>query len=347
MTQNLASKELVNFVSNAIAIPAGTFSRSSQQERPSRCQIYRRRHGPGNPQTEAKPDLREFTRLDEHKKSNIVGTGLGLTIAVELANAMGGSSPLGQSYQEGARFVSVRASKRLKAPLREIYNAVRPERGTYVRKKVLVADDMEFNRFIATEFFESLDAQVSTARDGEETLAQLNDSLLRGRSPRHQHAEDGRRRSRSSNQPNTEERGTAFIAPCPMARSAKKLDAGFDAFIEKPLTVEKLGPFHSSIQESPARLRPKVISSATSLETSQKGRRGRKTLPFLLHETLPILEAQIREETTQSEKPPRQARWFCPKRTSHPITLNAFPRRSTNPAKERLLRTRGAQRPPY
>lgn len=112
----------------------------------------------------------EFKRAKSSTKSKIEGTGLGMSIVKRLVDLMGGEINI---QSEEGKGTSVEISLKLKICSEESYleslntdtkylfNTVELE-----GKRVLVVDDVEFNREIATELLEDEKMIVETADDG-------------------------------------------------------------------------------------------------------------------------------------------------------------------------------------
>lgn len=114
-----------------------------------------------------------FTQLTELAEGDVAGTGLGLAVARRTAELMEGTLTLDSSHQAGARFIlqlPYKLGKQIntnKVPP-SIDNARLLE-----NKTVLIADDMDFNRYINNELLTKLGAHVEEAENGEEALNRL------------------------------------------------------------------------------------------------------------------------------------------------------------------------------
>ncbi|MEM7791214.1 MAG: ATP-binding protein, partial [Verrucomicrobiota bacterium] len=129
--------------------------------------------GPGIPKDHREYIFEDFTRLDRAGESQVAGSGLGLAIASSLVELMEGKLWLDEDYVDGARFVLEIDFQ--KGPLfADEAIAQRQPLGERIKgRKVLIADDMDFNRMIARELFERVGVEVDEASDGREALEKL------------------------------------------------------------------------------------------------------------------------------------------------------------------------------
>lgn len=198
--------------------------------------------GQGIPEDKRSYIFEEFTRLTLPGESNIPGTGLGLAIASEMSKLIGGKLCLDPSYTAGARF-------RLEIELEiNLHAQVTSKRQNYDPKmlsgqKALIADDLDFNRYINAETLKRLGATTDTAKNGSEALQKLSEQKfdiaildvnmpgLTGMEVVQQYLQ------RCPDKPATLIALSAYNTP---EMEASCLDAGFDYFLEKPLEPLKL-----------------------------------------------------------------------------------------------------------
>jgi signal transduction histidine kinase/HPt (histidine-containing phosphotransfer) domain-containing protein len=112
-----------------------------------------------------------FEQVDKSKNRNIVGTGLGLAISKSFVELMGGSIELKSEYGEGTTFT-------IKIPI------VEGNKEQFVKRKsaneshalhapeakVLVVDDNEFNRKVASGLLSLMDIEADSADSGFKAL---------------------------------------------------------------------------------------------------------------------------------------------------------------------------------
>lgn len=176
----LLKQVLINLVSNAIKYtPSGEvrvrleFTKSNAR---IRAKFMVEDTGPGIPKDKEDYIFKDFTRLNKAGESEVAGTGLGLAIASKMTGLMKGTLRIDPDYTEGARFVlelpfDTGEQKTSHAQTRRSITD-HPLSG----KTVLIADDMDFNRYICRELLEKLGAEVSEAEDGLDALDKLQKS---------------------------------------------------------------------------------------------------------------------------------------------------------------------------
>lgn len=243
----LLKQILINLVSNAIKYtPSGSVQiklRYTECEDSVIACFEVTDTGPGIPKEKQSLIFNEFERLPESIEQQIPGTGLGLTISTEMARIIEGELVLDGNYTEGARFI-------LKAEFGiDLYlptqkkTAAKDSQYMLQGKRVLIADDMDFNRFISAEVLRSMGAEIDQAEDGLIALSKLNASeydiaILDISMPNMSGTEVVEQFLKKH-----KEDAPQFIALSAYnSREAemKCLSAGFDHFIEKPLDPSKL-----------------------------------------------------------------------------------------------------------
>lgn len=238
---------LINLISNGIKYtPSGTVSLnlSYQQTEDSIQACFEVLDtGPGIPKDREKYIFEKFTRLPESEKSQIPGTGLGLAISVEMARLMDGSLQLDSEHQGGARFIlELEFGIDLFKPI-DVSQAGTKDYRPLAGQRILVADDMDFNRYISVEVLRGMGAITDEAENGLVALNKLREvsydiAILDINMPKM----SGPEAVENFLQDHT---GTApeFIALSAYntpEMEEKCLAAGFNHFAEKPLAPDKL-----------------------------------------------------------------------------------------------------------
>ncbi|HAV13550.1 MAG TPA: hypothetical protein DCX06_08700 [Opitutae bacterium] len=209
--------------------------------------------GTGIPVDKQKHIFADFTRLSEPGESQISGAGLGLNIARQFTELMNGTLRLDSTTQakSGSKFV-------LEIPIiiGEPLNHQTPHLNKNIKllrnKKVLVADDMDFNRYVSKELLSKMGAQVDVAQDGVEALKRLKSedyflAILDLNMPKKNGIDVVIEylAARPSYPPLL----IALSAYLTTETEAACLENGFDHFIEKPLDQTKLTEILSDSEE--------------------------------------------------------------------------------------------------
>ena len=228
------------------------------------------------------------------------GTGLGLSIARRLVELMEGRLSASSELGAGSAFVvelpncpvERRRKPRLSESLRDL--------GELPASRVLVVDDVEWNRELLQAHFEDTHHQVLTACDGEQALqmaaAELPDLILMDiRMPRM----DGREALRRLRQdPRTRAIRVIAVTASSLTSDEQDLRSQFDGYLRKPFTHSEL---FAALQ---AQLAPVAVAAdADELEAGVEQEHAealaldeanRQTLQKLLAQRWPRLRNSLR-----------------------------------------------------
>lgn len=246
----LLKQVLINLISNAVKYtPSGEIRIRMEHERANqsiRARFTVEDTGPGIPEDKRDYVFEDFTRLHKAGESEVAGTGLGLAIAFQITRFLAGELTIDPDYSEGARFILELPFEA--GPAKESHSIKQKEASVrpLIGKRILIADDMDFNRYICRELLEQLGASVEEAGNGREALEKLNAAdyfiaLLDINMPEM----DGNAvvqtyLAQHVGQP------PIFIALTAHATGEmeqRALQAGFNFFIEKPLEEDHLAVF--------------------------------------------------------------------------------------------------------
>ncbi|HPU51088.1 MAG TPA: PAS domain S-box protein [Burkholderiaceae bacterium] len=184
-----------------------------------------------------------FTQADVSTTRRFGGTGLGLSICKELTTLMGGRIGIDSKPGEGSRFwVEVALPAADPAAVSEA--DIEPPR-QFAGARVLLVEDNELNRLIASSMLQSWDIDVQEAVDGEEALALvesangrfdlvLMDIHMPGMSG-YEATEQLRRKFGAAELPIV-----ALTAAALASEQAHALSVGMNDFVPKPIDVEQL-----------------------------------------------------------------------------------------------------------
>jgi len=114
-----------------------------------------------------------FTQADSSTTRRFGGTGLGLTICKELVGLMGGDLEVQSTAGKGSRFSFQLDLRRADPDWRTPPPVEADEQSALLGARVLVVDDNVINLEVASEMLRQSGAQITTAANGREALAQL------------------------------------------------------------------------------------------------------------------------------------------------------------------------------
>ncbi|UWQ91744.1 response regulator [Rhodobacteraceae bacterium M382] len=218
--------------------------------------------GIGIPEAKLDKIFERFSQAEASTTRRFGGTGLGLTIARMLANAMGGEILVRSKVGQGTLFTvflhldpvpsEVPIQERNAAPMLLIDpKSGEPEHVPRDTLRVLVAEDNKVNRLVIAKFLKSMPVEVSFAHDGREAveraLEQEPDLIFMDMSMPVMNGLDATReiRAKCPVQP----RIVALTANAFESDRDACLAAGMDGFLTKPLSraellavLEKLQP---------------------------------------------------------------------------------------------------------
>lgn len=123
-----------------------------------------------------------FVRADDRRTSRIEGTGLGLAIAHNMAKLMGGDISVESEEGKGSRFVVTVCLKRGAEAVKHEEapdvpkKRVRMSDYDFGGRRVLLAEDLEFNAEIATEFLHQANITAEVASDGAQAVKMFEQS---------------------------------------------------------------------------------------------------------------------------------------------------------------------------
>lgn len=190
-----------------------------------------------------------FRQVDNTAARPAEGTGLGLTIARELAQAMGGTIEVSSAIGVGSRFTFT-AVLEAAAPSEiphERRRSPRPASSLPAQCHVLLAEDNEVNALIASAHLEQLGARTTRAHDGKEAVAAAfmdprpDLILMDCRMPVMDGAAAAREIRAVERTAKLPRLPIVALTASPTDEEKREcFDAGMNGFVSKPFTLEQL-----------------------------------------------------------------------------------------------------------
>lgn len=268
--RNWMIKVLSNLIVNALE-----YSESNRVEVGARClrltetevdmELYVADWGIGIDESEKPFVFERFYRGESGIESGKHGTGLGLSICQEIAHAMGGHIRIEDNEPSGCRFILTGRFDRMEETSELDKEAVLEKlRG----QRILIVDDLVYNRKSIVEFFETIGCQCDQAENGREALSLLDENsyylaLLDWDLPGLTGPEIARRhRKTHSSDP------VILIAVTAYTDGEKKREseeAGMNGYISKPLTATRLAYCLANIEN----WKPEATNSIDTVDTDE------------------------------------------------------------------------------
>ena len=196
----------------------------------------------------------EFERIEEDRNRNIEGTGLGISITLQLLSLLGSQLHVESTYGKGSRFYFDLEQQILDAtPIGNFEARVRQlaENYSYHARlyapdaQILVVDDNAVNRKVLRSLLKETDIQVTDAPGGMECLGLVQQTrfdliFLDHMMPEMDGIETLHRIRQLSDFPCQDTPIVVLTANAVSGAKEKYLAEGFDDFLSKPIIPEKL-----------------------------------------------------------------------------------------------------------
>ena len=190
-----------------------------------------------------------FSRERTSTQSGMNGTGLGMAITINIVDMMGGTISLTSKEGKGTEFVVTLNFKTLeKATVYEPISQQTERENRYSCKKVLLVEDNELNREIATALLEEIGISVDSVEDGTDAVERMNEveddrydlifmDIQMPKMDGYMITREIRtlKNNKKANIPIVAMTANAFEED-----RKKAFDAGMDGHIAKPIDIEKL-----------------------------------------------------------------------------------------------------------
>ncbi|MCA9791525.1 MAG: response regulator [Candidatus Eremiobacteraeota bacterium] len=226
--QNMVKQTLNHLVSNALKFGPGAPVFVRIEKRPNGIRFSVKDEGPGIELTDAARIFEPFIQLDDSSTRRHQGVGLGLALARDLVELMGGKLEVSSQKNQGATFF-------FDLPL-EATAASDPVERRFAGH-VLVVDDNVMNQRVAAGLLKKLGLQVSLARDGQEAIDQVaaHPDLQMILMDCHMPVMDGHEATRILRAQGFARPIVAVSASSPEQEQHKCWDSGMNGYLPKPL----------------------------------------------------------------------------------------------------------------
>lgn len=176
---------LINLIGNAVKFTEAGHIRVSYRVSRHDVRVCVADSGIGISPLQLETIFHPFTQGDIDIARRFGGTGLGLSISRQLAALLGGRIEVESQPSEGSRFTLVLpamfAPPLPEPPLPEPELAPPLPPQSLAPSRILLVEDHDINRLLVTEMLERCGQEVALAHDGNEAIAMVIDSIMRGR----------------------------------------------------------------------------------------------------------------------------------------------------------------------
>ena len=182
LTDGLRLRQIVlNLLGNAVKFTEAGHIRITYRVTPAETRVVVADSGIGISPARLEAIFQPFTQGEPETAQRFGGTGLGLSISRQLAALLGGQIEVESAPGKGSRFTLVLPAALVQpAPFNDP-----PEADTSAdlprASRILLVEDHDINRLLVTEMLERCSQAVEVAHDGNEAIAMVIDSIMRGR----------------------------------------------------------------------------------------------------------------------------------------------------------------------
>ncbi|PKP66878.1 MAG: hypothetical protein CVT87_01245 [Alphaproteobacteria bacterium HGW-Alphaproteobacteria-9] len=182
MTDGLRLRQIVlNLIGNAVKFTEAGHIRVSCKITPHEVQVMIADSGIGISPDRLEAIFHPFTQGEADTARRFGGTGLGLSISRHLAALLDGRIEVASQPGVGSRFTLILPATLVQPPSRdEPVEPVKPA-DLPLATRILLVEDHDINRLLMTEMLERCGQDVAVAHDGNEAIAMVIDSIMRGR----------------------------------------------------------------------------------------------------------------------------------------------------------------------
>lgn len=185
--------------------------------------------------------FKKFTQLDNNQSSSVKGTGLGLSIVSELVKLMGGEIRVESEVGKGSVFAFSLQLDAVKETAAEVNDHPKLA-GCFNQLKVLLVDDITVNRKVASLMLKKLNCVVDEAENGAIAVENISlknyDIVLMDIQMPVMNGIEALKKIKQGD--NNEPIVIALSANALEGDEAKYKAMGFDGYLSKPITTDKL-----------------------------------------------------------------------------------------------------------
>ncbi|MGN0481817.1 MAG: response regulator, partial [Lachnospiraceae bacterium] len=195
-----------------------------------------------------------YTRIEENRNRNIEGTGLGMNIAIRLLHLMGSELQVESTYGEGSVFYFEIEQEIIDStPIGNLSERVRKQSEQYGYETsfvapdaaILIVDDNAVNRKVVRNLLKDTHIKIDEADSGEKCLKKIVHTkydviLLDHMMPGMDGIETLAAFKTTAGNKNSDTPVIALTANAVTGAKEMYLNAGFNAFLPKPVNYEKL-----------------------------------------------------------------------------------------------------------
>ena len=196
-----------------------------------------------------------FSRVDEAKNRNIVGSGIGLSLTKKLTDLMNGEIFVKSEYGKGSLFtVTIPQDIVSSEPLGDFFEKynlfihTNNDNGIYIytpKANILIVDDVDMNLKVAKGLLKTTQANVDTAKSGKECLELIAkkkyDIIFLDHMMPHPNGVETLKMMKSNKEhPNVNTPVIVLTANAVVGAKEQYLNDGFEDYLSKPIQVDDM-----------------------------------------------------------------------------------------------------------
>ena len=266
---------MINLIGNAVKFTKRgrvdiTVEEIKEHDNPT-LQIQIKDTGPGMTEDLVKSVFDDFVTGDTSYHRDVSGTGLGLSIAKRFVNALGGDIRVESKAGFGSTFWVTLPLVPAAAPA--VTTETKPIKRSDISLKVLLVEDNEINRIIASEMLQANGHTVALAHNGEEgaqaALTTNYDLILMDISMPVMDGRTATRLIRSQGGESAQTRIVALTANAMPEEQEKFLKDGMNAILTKPLSRDALNNLLDDVSADKPSNTPPMVDHSHSAEARE------------------------------------------------------------------------------